>query len=158
MKSREVMNDCGFANQHMDAIKGILYDNAMHFISVKVAPDILDMKTATDLIIGIESGDVAVRIRRNNCRYRDLTIRAHRDSGVETEIDKIRNGFARWYLYGWSLNGRELEEWILVDLDVLRNAGLLENRSIIMNNDGTGFIAISQYELNLNNCIVAKSD
>jgi len=131
----------------------------MHLLRIQIAPMADDLKRATDLVVTVEGGDIAVRIRRPSCSYRDLTIRAWRRSGAKTEIDKIRKGFARWYLYAWSDGHYNLADWILVDLDNLRQSGLLnDERPIIYNPDRrTGFKAYTVKELAAQGCLVASS-
>lgn len=155
----DVANDWGWADKHLDAIVAVLKQNAMHLLSVHIAPEKSDLKEATDLVITVDGGDVAVRIRRPryNDRYKDLTIRAWRRGNIKTEIDKIRDGFARWYLYAWSDGNNGLMDWMLIDIDALRESGLLDRKQIIKNKDGrTGFIAVSEGELRLNNCLIAR--
>jgi len=120
-----------------------------------VAPDDVDRRNATDMVVRLSGGDVAVRLRRADCDYRDLTIRSKRDSGYRTELSKIRDGFGDWYLYGW-LDGRNhISEWILVDLDELRTKQLWRGRREIPNGDGTWFIPIAADELKRCGCLVA---
>lgn len=136
-------------------VETILKDNARYFINVSVANQELDTKQATDFVIKLEGGDIAVRIRRDDCKYRDLTIRSI-NHGYKTEIDKIREGFGKYYLYCWTDSTGEVSEWILVDLDKVRNLNLMDNRRDIPNGDGTYFIAISKKELNNNDCLLAS--
>lgn len=148
--------DRKWADKHIEQVAAILRANAMHIVKIEVAPETQDAEEATDLIIEVKGGSVAVRLRRVDTHYRDLTIRSRRPSGVPTELYKLRAGFGDWYLYGWTNNGN-IEEWILVDLNLLRGAGLLEGpRAEIPNRDGSShFVAISLNELGLNGCLAA---
>ena len=82
----------------------------------------------------IGGNTVAVRVRRPDCRWRQLTLRYRRlvagRWSNEFEVDKILAGFARWYFYGWT-EGREpllwLGDWMIVDLDEVRASGLIED-------------------------------
>jgi len=151
MKS-EFERDMAWSDRWLPKVAEILKSQAMHLISITKASREDDVHKATDMVVKIEGGEVAVRLRRPYYNFRDLTIRAVR-KGYQTELAKIQKGFARWYLYGWI--GDEIDEWILVDLDKLRASGLLENRAPKMNQDGqTGFIAIPCDELG--DCIVAS--
>jgi hypothetical protein len=137
-----------FAESKMDDIKRILKSQAMHIISIEVASPEDDMKHSTDLKVKVTAGDVAVRIRRGRISFRDMTIRA-KNGNAKTEIHKLREGFARWYLYMWADNSGKIDDWILVDIDKMRAAGLLnESRQVKMNKDGyTGFVTYTQFEL-----------
>lgn len=145
------------SDKYLDSFKEILKRNSMHFLSLEVSDEQKDTQEATDMIIKIEGGDVALRVRDASKPYRDLTIRSKSKYGGRTEIDKIRDGFGDWYLYGWG-NGGYVKEYILVDLDKVREFGLLEGRREIPNYDGaTRFINIEIGELQMCGCIIAKS-
>jgi len=148
--------DREWADSHLGQVEQILKDNMSSLVVVDTAPDAVDCKNATDMVIALTGGDVAVRLRRWNCKYRDLTIRSHRDTGARTELSKIRDGFCNWYLYGWLNKLGRITEWILVDLGKLRSSGLLEGQRQISNHDGTYFIAISIPNLIQHDCIVVK--
>lgn len=97
---------------------------------------------------------IGVRLRRTGYAHRDLTIRAWLKSGAPTELHKLLNGYADYYLYGWT-KGWQIPEWMLVNLDKLRNSGLLHNQAVIRNRDGrTGFIAINWQVLKRAGCLV----
>lgn len=153
---KNFQTDWDFQTGYYKTIENIIKSNAQHFISVNIAEPEQDMKQATDFIVVIDGGEIAVRIRRDNCRFRDLTIRSKKGES-KTEIDKIRDGWARYYLYCWTDFNKDISEWIFVDLDIVRNTSLLENHSDIPNGDGTYFIAISIDELSFNKCIIAQS-
>lgn len=155
----DVKRDWGWADKYLPDIARILKENAVHFISVKIAPMADDLEKATDMVLTLEGGDVAVRIRRDNCSYRDLTIRAWRKGCNRTEIHKIRGGFARWYFYGWINQKGNLADWIIVDLNKMRNLNLFnERRTIRKNPDGhTGFVWYPAKELNHRGVLIAHS-
>lgn len=151
---KDVERNWTWADNYLPQVEQILKGCAEHLITISVAPMDKDRKQATDMMIKTTGGDIAVRLRRGDCDYRDLTIRAL--AGGRTEIDKIKEGYADFYLYGWTTNG-VVGEWMLVDLSVARDMDLLENRNLIRNTDGrTGFIAIPRKELRTNNCILAE--
>lgn len=151
------LTDRQWADYFLPDIKDILIHNTHHIIKVEVANDDQDTRQATDMIITVGSGDVAVRIRRDGYKqkYRDWTIRSFRRTGNKTELMKLREGFCRWYLYCWTENN-QIIDWILIDLDIVRRSGLLDKKRYQISNwDGTYFIAISVKELKDNNCLVS---
>lgn len=145
-----------FSESYMDVIKSILRDNSANIVNIEIAEPEDDMKRSTDLNIKITSGCVAVRIRRANQKYRDLTIRAL-NGRAKTEIHKLREGFADWYLYLWT-DENGVCDWILVDINKMRAAGLLNtSRAIILNKDGyTGFCTYTILELESAKALVSR--
>lgn len=140
---------------YVDNIKDIIKSLLPKIVNVKVAEPDDDLNRATDYKIKINSGDIAVRIRRDT-NFRDITIRAF-NNGHKTELDKIREGYCDWYLYIWTQNNR-IVEWIFLDVNLMRASGLFNNdRKVTMNKDNcTGFIIYTIYELsNINGAIVA---
>lgn len=138
-----------FSQKSMPEVVRILKEHAHHFMDFQPASEEQDLKQATDYIIQFKGGTIAIRVRRADCRYRDLTIRAVSGSG-ETEIDKIIRGFADFYFYGWTTTSQEILEYLLVDIQKLRESGLLESqrKHVKMNTNGyTGFIVISPFAL-----------
>lgn len=145
------------SDKYLPAFKEILKQNSMHFLSLEVSDDEKDMTEATDMVIKIEGGDVALRVRNSAIKFRDLTIRSQTRSGNKTELQKLKEGFGDWYLYGWGSNSN-IDEYILVDLDRVRKFKLLEKeRRQIANGDGTYFVNIGLGELDTCGCIVAKN-
>jgi hypothetical protein len=143
------------AKKYQVGIAKILKDNAFIFVKFRLANETEDMQEATDMVIEVEGGTIALRLRET--RFRDFTIRAQTKYGGETEIHKLKKGYGDWYLYAWGDGKDKLEEWILIDLEKLRDSKLLEKEYFtIPNNDGTGFVAISLDELDENNCIVQR--
>jgi len=139
-----------FSDMFISQIKDILKTCLGDIKTIRVASDTEDQKQATDLVIQLtkKRGTVACRMRRDKIYFRDLTIRSRSCCGQKTELDKLREGFADWYLYGWTKNGK-IAEWILVDLRKVRTKGLLNQpRFEQSNTDGkTKFISISIREL-----------
>lgn len=121
----------------------------------------VDQREVGDIVLASTVGHIAFRVRRPDCKYRDLTLRSRRASGVETEIHKIRKGFGRWYLYAWTIDlSNKFSEWILVDLDKFRGCGLADsNRREWPNQDGgrTFFFAYKISELLAGGCLVSGS-
>lgn len=152
---KKFMRDLYWANKFLPEIKRILKTQAIWMISVQVATPDEDMSLGVDMVIRVEGGNVAVRIRRARCRWRDITIRIRRPSGVPTEIDKIKVGYVSWYLYAWTYKN-QITEWVLVDVRRIVELGVFERRwKSFSNRDGTRFIVIPISRLLKENCIVA---
>lgn len=150
--------DRKWSDRFLNEVKQILQENAVHIVKVEIADDFADQARATDVVVTVTGGNVAVRVRRDSTRFRDLTIRSRRGSGAKTELRKIRDGFGDWYLYGWVNGTNEITEWILVNLDCLRESGILnKKRKEISNADGMSwFVAIPLNELKTHGCVVAE--
>jgi len=108
----------------------------------------VDTKQAADLVIlNARDKTIAARIRRNGYADRypyEFTIRAKRDSGAKTELEKIVDGFGDWMFYGHANDNRvDIDRWMVIDLSGLR-AALIRNKAPYQkqsNGDGTHFIA-----------------
>jgi hypothetical protein len=145
----QVRQDFKWQERFYPFVKRVLADNAMKMVKIDVADHEQDMKQATDFIVHIKGGTVAVRIRRDVAsNYRDLTIRSKRPNGVETELQKIKKGFADFYLYIWT-SKESIIDWWLVDVNKMRVAGMFDvPRHEIWNKDGSSaFIAFAPFEL-----------
>jgi len=92
---------------------------------------IKDKEEGTDfLIFEVHPFSIGVRLRRfinkqnivQFYKYRhEFTIRWSRPSGIETEIDKIRKGYVRYFMYGWvDRNEEKIIQYFIGDLDVFR--------------------------------------
>jgi len=146
------------SDKYLESFKKILKENSMHFLSMEISNNEKDMQEATDMIIKITGGDIALRVREPNCKFRDFTVRSQTRYGNKTEIDKLKEGFGDWYLYGWGDGNSKVNEHILVDIHKLRETKLLEkNRRHIPNGDGTKFISITIDELEQSKCIISKN-
>lgn len=123
------------------------------------APFEVDARQAADLIV-LHARDmrIAARVRRHGYAHRypfEFTIRAKRDSGQDTELKKLLDGFGDWMFYGHAAESAPIvERWMLIDLHVWRGhllrvgsgfgahtggwRGLAQPKS---NGDGTHFYA-----------------
>ena len=121
---------------------------AVVFFDIATAPIERDTKEATDLVIKLSGGDVAVRVRRFRYKYNDReplafdwSVRWRSRYGYKTEIDKLREGFARWYFYAVAnANETGLYEFCLIDVDIVRKTGLLNDKTkwqVSPNGDGS---------------------
>ena len=110
-------------------------------IVVNVAPDREDREECTDYVISIAAGAIACRLRRASYGYRDWTVRHSRPGGIKTEEAKLRAGWGRWYIYGWTVDGK-IPHWMLIDLNIVRQNRVLDRGAILSNYDGTQFRAI----------------
>lgn len=76
-----------------------------------------------DFCVQVQNIDILSRVRDNDVRQRDLTLRSWRKGDIETEVLKILAGAGKWYFYGWRKPvTAEFTEWMIVDLDLLRAA------------------------------------
>ena len=144
--------DRAYGDRFMAIIKGII---GPHLLCP--SPFEIDTTRASDLIVlRAEALDIGVRIRRPGYGDRwphDFTIRAKRDSGAKTELEKVCNGWMHWMFYGHGSaedQAPALVHWMLVDMRVWRREimragwpeakrrGLVTERS---NSDGTHFVA-----------------
>lgn len=153
----DVRRDWSWSDGYLPEVRRILAANALSIVRVHVASVEQDVKQATDMLLTVEGRkSVAVRLRRAVYPYRDLTIRATRTSGVVTELEKIRDGSGDIYLYGWTV-GYRIPEWMLIDLERVRQAGLLAREwRLIWNPDRvTAFIAIPYTLLDEAGCVLA---
>lgn len=134
---RKTEEDWNWADEREPLIENAVRSVGGKIINIKVAERSKDLEKATDYIIQIKSGEIACRVRRPKDRhgnniyetYGDVTFRCSRPSGVKTEIQKLIEGFARWYLYAWTKdkeNPEQFKKWIFFDLDVLRQRDLLK--------------------------------
>lgn len=109
-----------------------------------------DATQNTDLItLRMEAIRIAVRIRDVFYRKRyghQFTIRSHRDSGAKTELQKIRDGWAELFFYGFAdlhfdLAVPPLAQWCILDLHVFRTNEHNAKVARGDNGDGTYFNA-----------------
>lgn len=136
-----------FSEKYMPQIKLILAKHAGKFLQIEVATMEEDMTQAFDLnIITHNKSKIAVRIRRADIKFRDITIRAL-NGGHKTEIHKLRDGYGDWYLYAWESEGNRITEYALIDIHKARHL-FTQDRNVIPNTDNkTGFYSYSIEEL-----------
>ncbi|MGH8773468.1 MAG: hypothetical protein ACREV2_20180 [Burkholderiales bacterium] len=89
----------------------------------------VDTERASDLVV-LKARDMAIacRVRRPGYAERypwDFTLRAHRDSGTKTELEKIQDGWADWMFYAHAKDGETpiFAQWFLLDLNAFRAQG-----------------------------------
>lgn len=151
-----------WSDSYVFQIKSILTSLMPHLANISVASTKKDNSYATDYEVKLQGGDIACRLRRAKYHYRDLTIRALRDTGAKTELAKIKGGYASRYFYGWTDAHRTIAEWILIDLDKVRMTPQLLEKPLIPNYgldgkpDGTYFIAVPASELDETGCLIAN--
>lgn len=122
---------------------------------VSLAPIVKDMEDATDIVLKLNSKEIAVRVRMPGVQYRDLTVRSYRKSGKPTELQKIKAGKADLFFYGWGNQNFTLLDWMLVDLSICRTINIFDCRITKMNLDGSsGFISIPGWELAEKECLL----
>ncbi|SFD67678.1 hypothetical protein [Roseivivax sediminis] len=113
--------DRAWSDQFIPQIKHIV---GAHLL--QAAPDALDMRQATDLLM-LDGKDlrIAARVRRPGYAERfphQFTIRSGLPSGGETELAKIVNGHGDWMFYAHANEWGGLERWWLIDLRAFRAA------------------------------------
>lgn len=153
-----------FAVKHMDAVRDALSScPAGLFMDFATATPQQDMEQATDLVMLIEGGTFAVRVRRHKTWKMgkkwgriDWSVRYY-CRGYKTEIDKLREGFGDWYFYGWYKDDRcSLIGWVILDLSRVRECGILDREwDVHPNGDGTSGMYIPMGALRDEGCIVA---
>lgn len=136
-----------FSEKYMPQIKLILAKHAGKFLQIEVATMDEDMTQGFDLnIIANNKSKIAVRIRRADITFRDITIRAL-NGGHKTEIHKLRDGYGDWYLYAWESTDGRITEYALIDIHKARLL-FTADRNVIPNKDGkTGFYKYSIEEI-----------
>ena len=152
-------NDKRWADRYWPQIVSVVKEVAGDIISVREATPDEDTKRATDYVLAVDSGDIACRVRRWEYfqRFGDVTLRSSRPSGVMTEVEKLRSGWGRWYLYAWAKPSGDFGAWVFIDLDLVRASGLLgHQRQERQNRDGSSsFVSLPLAQLK--HCIVRAS-
>ena len=116
-----------WADGHLNEINRVVRKLIGKIIDIVPTDLERDRIEAIDYEIKVPSGDIACRIRRaERCRYRDLTLTALRHSGAISEVQKILQGHAGWYLYAWARDS-VFVDWMFVDLDVVRDREVIQN-------------------------------
>lgn len=148
---RTWLSDKAWADEFVPDAARVIRKVAPLVISVEVATDYADQHEATDLVLRVDGGAWCFRVRKPECRWRDLTIRTSRPSGALTEWAKIQGGFGDYYLYGWTdtatAAGRSLADWIVVDLDKFREHPIRLVGKPAKNPDGVTFLAWPKSDL-----------
>lgn len=144
--SKEAARDWGWSDGFLPHAKRIIGEHLL-----VAAPMQIDCKEASDLIFLVSGrGNVAFRVRRPHYMDDypfDVTFRSDREGFEQTELDKILDGNARWFLYGFgAADGVTLARWYLLDLNLFRGAILRgrvsrDGHHKKHNGDGTGFVA-----------------
>lgn len=148
-------NNWKFSEKYMPQIKMILAKHAGKFLQIEKATMQEDMTQAFDLnITNHPKSKIAVRIRRAEIKFRDITIRSINGTH-DTEIHKLRNGYGDWYLYVWEGGDNRIVEYALIDIHKARQL-FMEDRKTIPNTDGkTGFYYYTLTELALCGALIA---
>lgn len=155
-------SDKFFKNKQVNRIiYKVLKVNANEIIDLEPASETNDRNYCIDYEIIIKTGKIACRIRnlermegKGVADKRDFSIRS-KSNGFLTEIDKLQTAEVRWYLFCWAY-GKNIIDWIFIDLDVFRETDWLEKKWLEIPNlaDGTAGIYIPFEYLLENNCIV----
>lgn len=112
------VDDRSWSDGYIDQIKQIVGPMLLEPSSLKT-----DRFEATDLVVFIARDmRIAARLRRPGYFDRwptEFTIRMKRDSGAETEHEKIMKGWGDWLFYGHT-SSSDIVHWMIVDLKTLR--------------------------------------
>ena len=111
----------------------------------------VDTRQAEDLtVLLVNNKSIAARVRRPGFlkhRY-DFTIRSSRESGTETELSKVYDGFGEWMFYAHAASNNPDDGfscWMLINLNSFRSQMIKYRRRIRWtqhdNHDGTHFWA-----------------
>lgn len=161
IKARTYLVDRKWADRFIPQIRGILQKVGWIVLNIEVSSQEDDNKRAVDILLKVDTGHIACRIRgAEYASYHDLTIRARRKNGVMTELEKLRKRTVRWYLYCYTDEAdQNIAEWYLIDIFKMLDLGLLDSTNPTLgekeNKDGvTSFVHIPLEELTNSNCIV----
>ena len=132
------MKDWQFSLDHMKAVRHALGNcPAGLFMGFDTASAKQDMQQATDLVMHLNGGTFAVRVRRRKpwdkakqfSQLPDVSVRYY-CRGYATEIDKLRKGFGDWYFFGWSLDNSEtLIGWVVLDINKMREQDVFRRQN-----------------------------
>lgn len=161
LRRREFSRELDFARKHLPEFQRVIRQVAGALVHVWEAPQGIDRDEGIDLFATVPSGEIACRVRRaSNTHARDLTIRRSVPSGWITELEKVRTGCIRWYLYGWAEN-RHFVDWMFVDLNAVRRRNLIDtairNNQIRYNRDRSSFVFVTSLDLIANGCLIAAT-
>jgi hypothetical protein len=140
--------DQGWARRFEDATRFIISAHVhlladIHFDRATTAKD---RACIGDFCVQVQNVDILSRVRDNDVRQRDLTLRSWRKNDIETEVSKIVGGAGKWYFYGWRKPSTvDFTEWMVVDLDILRATSWIQDRlryPTRNTDNSTAFIAI----------------
>jgi len=149
-----------WADGYLPQIQRVIREVAPQLITIRVSTRSEDVHQASDYVVVTEQGSIGCRVRRPHTweRYGDVTFRSKVRGTRKTEIDKILEGWGRWYLYAWALDNTstDLEAWVFLDLDQLRASGLLlkKMREIDNYDSSSKFKRINIPDLQRGNCIL----
>jgi hypothetical protein len=141
-----------WADSYVPQVREVVRSVAGQIVRLLVAPTEVDVHDGADYIVGVPSGDIACRIRRETWKgwRRDLTLRCQVASGGPTEVDKLRGETVRWYLYAWA-DENGFVDWMFVDLARVRQARLIDLAiqygQVVELPDETSFLWISADDL-----------
>lgn len=116
--------DRAWSDLYFDAVREIV----SRFLIV-AAPVELDRNRNTDLmVLHARNTTIAARVRRAgfaDVYPYDITIRYRRESGAQTELEKIVAGWGDWMFYGHAMPPDRTQQprigrWYLLDLNELR--------------------------------------
>lgn len=103
----------------MPQVKHLLLSKIKNLASIRTSTKKEDTTEATDLVATLKDGrsiKIAVRMRKWDCIYRDVTIRKY-NCGCSTEVDKIQK--IDYYFYCWCTKDDKIGEYLLFKVEPL---------------------------------------
>ena len=137
-------DDRRWADSHFAAAERIAISVLVDIkkITIRKSSESEDRTQATDGVLQTDRGDIGMRFRRET-DFRDFTLRLSRPEGIKTEVEKVREGWPRWYLYGWT-DRETIREWVFIDMDTFRKFVNLSDAALAprvkRNRDETEFV------------------
>lgn len=165
MTKENFERDYNYSKSKLPTIKRIIKNKISlgDIISVREGNEKEDLEMVTDLVIYLESGDIAVRIMRPGAwkEYKNILFRKSRPTGAKTEVEKLKDGFADYYFYMWDSDTKEYEHYMFFDLNKLREENFfsrLENRSEILCPDRTTVSPVEPAEIRNLGAVISEGD
>jgi hypothetical protein len=153
-----------FAQRHMPEIKRVISNlPAKVFFNLGDPTFKQDTEQATDLVLNLTGGNMAVRVRTRK-QYDaalqwgfDWSVRSYAN-GYRNEIEKLKQGYVRFYFIAFSADDAgTLAAWWLLDVDRVLAQGILDKKwKRYKNNDNTEAMYIPVRDLEKAGCVIRQ--
>lgn len=134
-----MINKYEYTEDIYNQIQNILFNiPSGYFVSFNKSSLKEDMVYKRDLkILKIQSSTLGMGLRirdyedkwKKRLEWRDLSIR-YENNKYETEIDGLREGLLKWYLYMWLNSNIKIYEWVFLDILQMVSDGVFEEEFI----------------------------